>query len=349
MTFGEGFFNMRILVLFMLLLSTTVLTNCGAVKRSEAYNNRSPIEVRDAAMASSMQDTEHYYGRKAQESVYMDEDEGMRVVTSTSIYKPMFSSRKHIGGNPITSKPMFTSKNGGTRWTDKFLRKMVNAVGGGDQTWPDGYHGPSRVNMEARKYDTNPQVKLKKPATNDMNADRILSSISGDRYIPPLGSSYNERRMLDKIYEPMDYPSDRYKILESDDDGEVFVSGEVAEQVFFGHASSKVRNKNIIDLNEFADDVTSSDQRYKVSVVGHASKRVDGNKSVDQRKTINYRIAERRARAVKNQLRKAGVDSGMVVAVSKGDAEPNPYPGDRSQEDSDRRVDIYLDDLYYYY
>ncbi len=359
---------MRVLVLLMLLSSITVLSNCGAIKQSGYFDDRSDQERNQTAVSKSLKNTEHYYGGSdtglAHEVVYVDKD-GRRVVTSTSTYKPMFSSRKvggqhidgastfpsrrYVAGQVMTSKPMFsaTRKKYGIAFNDKLVRKLENAIGGSGKTFPVGYTGPSKLNIKARE-DYEQKLELKEKVTNDVNADRLLSSISGDSYIPPLGVSYGERQMMGKIYEPVDYPSDRYQVLESDEEGEVYVSGEVAEQVFFGHGSSKVRGGSK-ELRLFAEDVINSDQRYKVSVVGHASQRVEGNISRSQKTAINYKIAEDRAHAVKNELRRAGIDTGLVVAVSKGDEEPNPYPGDLKQEDSDRRVDIYLDDLYYYY
>ena len=80
-----------------------------------------------------------------------------------------------------------------------------------------------------------------------------------------------------------------------------------------------------------------------VTVVGHASRRVDGVTDPVRRKMINFQMAQKRADAVVRELKKAGANPSWVQAVSQGDDTPNPDPGAMSQEDADRRAEVYVD------
>lgn len=120
--------------------------------------------------------------------------------------------------------------------------------------------------------------------------------------------------------------------------------GMPAEQVFFGHGSSHVKAQDKKKLESLA-----AAMRYKqgvaVTVVGHASQRVDGVTDPMKRKMINFDMAQKRADAVTKILRKAGLAPGWVHATSKGDGEPNPAPPPgMSQEAADRRADVYVEE-----
>jgi len=57
------------------------------------------------------------------------------------------------------------------------------------------------------------------------------------------------------------------------------------------------------------------------------------------------KMAQKRADAVTLELHKAGARPAWVQAISKGDEEPNPTPGNMRQNDADRRVDVYVDGM----
>jgi outer membrane protein OmpA-like peptidoglycan-associated protein len=123
------------------------------------------------------------------------------------------------------------------------------------------------------------------------------------------------------------------------DGPDAVTSGSMQQQIFFAHGSSHLTAGERRDIGQFADSVRGSGA--PVTVVGHASTRVDGSVSPERRHEINYNIAQKRANNVAGVLTDAGVDPGNVTAISKGDSEANPNPGSRSQEAADRRVEIY--------
>lgn len=122
------------------------------------------------------------------------------------------------------------------------------------------------------------------------------------------------------------------------------VSGEMVERVFFAHGSAKISTVDRRSLHELAESLvhTTPDQ-YHLSVVGHASKRVNNVTDPMKKRMINFAVAQKRANAVTSEMRKAGVKPNWVIVSARGDEEPNPNPGDKSQEAADRRVEVYLD------
>lgn len=116
--------------------------------------------------------------------------------------------------------------------------------------------------------------------------------------------------------------------------------GQMAGQIFFLHGSSRLTGPEKRDIASVASSVGSG-APVGITVVGHASQRVDGVTDPIRRKEINYEMAQKRAVAVTRELSKAGVNPAWIQSVSKGDDEPNASPGGRSQEAADRRVEIY--------
>jgi outer membrane protein OmpA-like peptidoglycan-associated protein len=123
------------------------------------------------------------------------------------------------------------------------------------------------------------------------------------------------------------------------DGAPAYSAGAPEQQVFFRHGSSHITPGERRFIGGIAESVR--DSNTGVTVVGHASTRVDGTSDPYLRKEINFNMGQKRANAVSGVLTDAGVDPGRVTAVTKGDDEPNPNPGSRSQEAADRRVDIY--------
>jgi outer membrane protein OmpA-like peptidoglycan-associated protein len=114
--------------------------------------------------------------------------------------------------------------------------------------------------------------------------------------------------------------------------------GVVSEEIYFIHGSARLTNGEKRQIKSFANTVGPN---TAITVVGHASTRVDTTDDPVRRKTINFEVAQKRADAVTRVLNSAGVNPSMVQAISRGDDEPNPNPGSRSQEAADRRVQIY--------
>lgn len=120
------------------------------------------------------------------------------------------------------------------------------------------------------------------------------------------------------------------------------VSGRLAQQVFFDYGSAKVAAVDRRSIRKLAKSIGDITGRYRVNVVGHASKRVDHVADPVRRKVINFEMAQKRANAVTHELNDAGVIPDWVTSSSRGDEVPNPKRGNRTQEAADRRVDIYV-------
>lgn len=118
--------------------------------------------------------------------------------------------------------------------------------------------------------------------------------------------------------------------------------GEMVYQTFFLHGSAHLTARERKDIGKVAADINQQPGAVAVTVVGHASQRVDGVTDPIRKKMVNFEIAQKRANAVTVVLHDAGVSPAWVKAVSKGDEESNAAPGARSQEAADRRVEIYL-------
>jgi outer membrane protein OmpA-like peptidoglycan-associated protein len=119
--------------------------------------------------------------------------------------------------------------------------------------------------------------------------------------------------------------------------------GRLTQEVFFAHGSAAIGKSDRDTLKMWAKGLNAADAgNMAVTVVGHASARVDGVNDPVRRKMVNFEMAQKRANAVTHALTQAGVNPSWVQAVSKGDEEPNANPGVRSQEEADRRADIYV-------
>lgn len=119
--------------------------------------------------------------------------------------------------------------------------------------------------------------------------------------------------------------------------------GHLVQQIYFLHASSHLTPREKSDLRNLAASLIQTQSgALAVTVVGHASQRVDGVSDPVRRKMINFEMAQKRANAVTNELNRAGLNPAWVQSVSKGDEEPNMNPGNRSQEAADRRVDVFV-------
>ena len=118
--------------------------------------------------------------------------------------------------------------------------------------------------------------------------------------------------------------------------------GDLAQELYFAHGSSKIGDSDRKSLQALAKGFKHSDKQVDLTIVGHASTRVDGVSDDMQRKLINFKMAQKRADAVTRVLKKSGVQPDRIQAISKGDEEPNPsIPAGKSQEAADRRVDVY--------
>lgn len=120
-------------------------------------------------------------------------------------------------------------------------------------------------------------------------------------------------------------------------------AGKMAEQVFFPYGSAKVEPVYKESLRSLSNRLKAS-RDYDISVVGHASKRVDNVEDPIRRKMINLSMAQKRSDAVTSELHKAGVNPAKVKSISRGDEEPNPTPDGKPQEEADRRVEVFVDE-----
>lgn len=116
--------------------------------------------------------------------------------------------------------------------------------------------------------------------------------------------------------------------------------GEMVSQIYFLHGSAHL---GASDRKQLATAARKIDTRgLSVTVVGHASHRVNTTDDPIRKKEINFEMAQKRANAVTNALISQGVQPSWVMAVSKGDEEPNRNRGRRSQEAADRRAEVFM-------
>lgn len=113
-------------------------------------------------------------------------------------------------------------------------------------------------------------------------------------------------------------------------------------ETYFNHGSARLSPVDKTALRAVAQDVKAKDA--DVTVVGHASSRVDGDVSAQRADDLNYNISNKRAIAVTNELTQQGVSPSKISAVAKGDQQPNAHTGDKTQEAADRRVEIFAND-----
>lgn len=119
--------------------------------------------------------------------------------------------------------------------------------------------------------------------------------------------------------------------------------GQLVQQLYFAHGSSSLGNADRQKLRQLGDGVKRMANDVSLTVVGHASKRVDGVSDPIRKKMINFEMAQKRAEAVTRELKKSGVNPAWVRTVSKGDDEPNAFAGGKPQEEADRRAEVYMD------
>ncbi len=124
--------------------------------------------------------------------------------------------------------------------------------------------------------------------------------------------------------------------------GYATVSGAMVQQIFFAHASARVSKTDRGNLQQLAEALVHSTDSYGLSVVGHASKRVDHVRDPIERKMINFKMAQKRANTVTTELRKAGMDPRWILASSRGDEDPNVKHGNKTQEAADRRAEVFV-------
>lgn len=117
--------------------------------------------------------------------------------------------------------------------------------------------------------------------------------------------------------------------------------GQMMQQLFFAHGSARIGAVDHRHLHVVAQKIRKRSS-VAVTVVGHASHRVNTTTDPVRKKEINFEMAQKRANAVTSALSADGVNPSWVMAVSKGDEESNPHPGKRSQEAADRRVEVFV-------
>ncbi len=112
--------------------------------------------------------------------------------------------------------------------------------------------------------------------------------------------------------------------------------GQMVQQLYFEHGSSAIGKADKLALVDFGKSIKASANNVVLTVVGHASTRVDGVEDPVRRKTVNFEMAQKRANAVTLALKKAGVTPGWIEAISRGDEDAT------GNENSDRRADLYM-------
>ena len=175
--------------------------------------------------------------------------------------------------------------------------------------WPTGYHGQHRYDHTYNEDFTNPDAPLvveQTQATPPMTM-AVIEDTSRQMTVMPQSSGY----------------------------------GDLLHESYFRHGSAQLSASDKKALKAVAEDVKVTDS--DITVVGHASNRVDGHASAERKSELNHNISNKRAIAVTRELTSQGVSPSKINAVAQGDAIPNAHPGDKTQEEADRRVEIYAE------
>jgi len=286
---------------------------------------------------------------------------------------PIFTVKKDV--EPfVTSKPMFMLKNKEARKNPKLFDMSFES---GKKFWlteimpkmPDGYN-VNRYTLaeeERKKAEAaaaaNPDyaggkigegeitaayedIYYEDPSkSDDVDAGNDIVGIDGNTLEKQLSQVPGDGDLSEEYKNMLGDDAGKYEIV--DDISKV--NGDVADRLFFAHGSAKISASDENKIKKISENLSSLDSDYKLSVVGHASTRVDGVTDPKLKKEINFKMAKQRADKVTNEFKKNGIDSKTILAVSKGDEEPNPEPGNKTQEEADRRVDVFLDAEDYYY
>lgn len=194
---------------------------------------------------------------------------------------------------------------------------------------PTGYAGQNRRVLK-------PQAEAPMVAAAPVQQWNDLGAY--DSGMPPVGEDYNQSVTVYPVDGQPQYMDDgAYYQEQPVYDGQ----GSLVQQVYFKHGSSKLSKSDKESLKSFGKSL-QNDGSVGLTVVGHASHRVNGVSDPMRKKEINFEMAQKRASAVTKTLQDAGVNPGWVETVSRGDEEPNANPGSMGQEAADRRAEVYL-------
>lgn len=118
--------------------------------------------------------------------------------------------------------------------------------------------------------------------------------------------------------------------------------GELVNQIFFAHGSARVSPGDKVAIQQIANGLkTSGSVSPALTLVGHASARVDGVMDPLRRRMINIEMAQKRAVSIATAFKKAGIAPTWIETISKGD-EQAVAGASVAQEAKERRVDIFV-------
>lgn len=210
---------------------------------------------------------------------------------------------------------------------------------------PDGYYGQNSTKLAPQPPAPPPapvvvpKAAAAKPVWNKIDhydaRNPALPVVGAPQRLAPQPLKYSDSVT---VY-PVDADADIYKQIDA-----IAVNGKMVEQLFFAHGSSKISRADGKKLHKLGKSLVHIARQYKLTVIGHASKRIDNVSDPIKKEMINLKMAQKRADAVRRELHKSGVKPDWILVTSKGDKEPNPNPGNKSQEAADRRVEVYMDD-----
>lgn len=111
--------------------------------------------------------------------------------------------------------------------------------------------------------------------------------------------------------------------------------GQLMEELYFAHGSAVIGKADKSKLVKFGHSIKGKDG-VALTVVGHASTRVDGVEDPVRRKEINFEMSQKRINAVTMVLKHAGVSPSWIEGVSRGEDDAT------GNEGTDRRADVYM-------
>ena len=215
-----------------------------------------------------------------------------------------------------TTQPDGSKRNEAWAWLNGRPSTVEDTTG---LRMPTGYTGYNAERPPLVKPPGSPAAE-KRPDWNQIN----------NYALPPAHDNGNVT-----VYPVDAQPQDNYVAMDE--------YGQLVQQIYFLHASSHLTPREKSDLRNLAASLMQTQSgALAVTVVGHASQRVDGVADPIRRKMINFDMAQKRANAVTNVLNQAGLSPAWVQSVSKGDEEPSADTKGKSQEAADRRVDVFV-------
>lgn len=245
--------------------------------------------------------------------------------------KPKVFKPQSLQAMPVQPVPFNERVPVVSRTDNRVVDMKWNEIGSYNGTLPSGAAMPAPTRNDDAMVDLAPIGAPPQPAPQPVMQGAV--EYNKDVSVFPLDG--------EAAYAPQ-YVSPTYSYQQNATETPYFDYGRLVQKFYFAHGSSAIAAKDKGQMKDLAKGVARMEAPVEVTVVGHASKRVEQTDDPIKKKMINFEMAQKRANAVTQELRKNGVTPDWVMTVSKGDDEPNLEPGLMAQEAADRRVELFM-------